>query len=368
MNHMTPRTAPVLRALLPPLRRPRAITNRRHAARSTVLCGLALVALAFLSMALAVETVKPEWRDPEYGHRLKQLQALRKAHPNRPLIVAVGSSRTQMGVSPAAMEVSEEPGSPLVYNFGQSGAGPLHILLTVQRLLDDGVKPDFFLIELFPATLAHDGPAEQQFEKILPRLSHADLRRLEPFTQNPAALRKQWAENRVNSWHSHRISLMSHWQPNWLPWQHRLTFQWQQMDAFGYTRHPVESVSDLERDWHFANEYFHTLHSLHIGNVADRAIRELVARCRVERIPVAFYLMPESPRFQEGYSVETRAKVAGYCDMLTHELGAPVFDASNDFAETEFADGHHLLRHGASRFSRRLFAECVSPWVGAAKR
>jgi hypothetical protein len=40
-----------------------------------------------------------------------------------------------------------------------------------------------------------------------------------------------------------------------------------------------------------------------------------------------------------------------------------VFDAAAGFAEDEFADGHHLLRAGAARFSRTLVAGHIKPWV-----
>ena len=45
------------------------------------------------------------------------------------------------------------------------------------------------------------------------------------------------------------------------------------------------------------------------------------------------------------------------------ESGVPLFDASKGFAEVEFADGHHLLRSGAARFSRRLADEHLRAWV-----
>jgi hypothetical protein len=264
------------------------------------------------------------------------------------------------------MGLTEEPGSPLVYNFGQSGAGPLHILLTVLRLLDAGVKPDFLLVELFPAALTHDGPAEQQFERILPRLSRPDLRRLAPYTRDPAALRGRWAANRVAPWHTHRIALMSHWQPGWLPWQHRLTFQWEQMDPFGFTPYPHEVMPPGEREKgidRVRGDYAAGLADFRVGAASDRAVRDLVARCRSAGVPVAFYLMPEGPAFTSWYPPATRGAVAAYRTVLTGELGVPVFDAAGGFAEEEFADGHHLLRHGAARFSRRLAAEYVVPWV-----
>src|SRR5262249_34719864 len=265
----------------------------------------------------------------------------------------------------------DEPGSPLVYNFGQAGAGPLQALLTVLRLLDAGVKPDSLLVELFPAALAADGPAEQAFARILPRLSLADVRRLEPYCADPVALRRGWAGHRVNSWYAHRLSLMSHWQPGWLPWQHRLTFQWDQMDRFGFTPYPHEVMPLGEREKGIESvhrQYAATLANCRIGAMSDRAIRDLVARCCAEGIPVAFYLMPESPAFRSWSTAEVRATVAAYRDTLTRELGVSVFDAADGFAEEEFADGHHLLRHGAARFSARLAAEHVLPWVRRSPR
>ena len=45
------------------------------------------------------------------------------------------------------------------------------------------------------------------------------------------------------------------------------------------------------------------------------------------------------------------------------ESGNRMFDASDGFAEEEFADGHHLLRSGAARFSRRLADEHLREWA-----
>ena len=65
-----------------------------------------------------METVRPEWRDPEYGYRIQQLTEMESQSAERPLVLVFGSSRTQMGIAPAAMGLADEPGSPLVYNFG----------------------------------------------------------------------------------------------------------------------------------------------------------------------------------------------------------------------------------------------------------
>src|SRR5262245_61885792 len=81
-----------------PLRAPARPTRSR--AKRTVLAGFAFAALLHLGLNVALDTVKPEWRDPEYGHRVKELKPLAATAGSRPVVVALGSSRSQMGLSP----------------------------------------------------------------------------------------------------------------------------------------------------------------------------------------------------------------------------------------------------------------------------
>jgi hypothetical protein len=331
--------------------------------------GAFAAAVALFGMALAVETVKPEWRDPEYGHRLKQLRGLVAANPGRPLVVALGSSRTQMGLHPVAMGFPDEPGSPLVYNFGQSAAGPLRQLLTFLRLRDAGIKPAFVLVELFPMALTADGPAERHLQEFAPTLAAADLRHLDPYCEDAAALRREWAANRAASWHALRLSLVSHWKPGWLPWPKRVNFQWEQLDPRGWTPFPIEDVSPERRAAGVAKarqEYADRLTGWRVGAASERALIDLVNRCRADGIGVAFYLTPEGPAFRSWYAPATRAAVDEYVERVRRDL-APVFDATGGFAEDEFYDSHHLLRGGAARFSKRLADEHLKAWARKAR-
>jgi hypothetical protein len=335
-----------------------ASPSRTRRAKVALAVGTLVTLAVFVALALAVETGKPEWRDPEYGHRLKQLRALRAAHPHRPLVVAVGSSRTQMGLSPDAMGFADAPGEPLVFNFGQSAAGPLRLLLTLHRLLDAGVKPSAVLVELFPLALAADGPAEVQMRGLGPKLSAADLRRLAPYCEDAGALRREWASARAASLSSLRLNLLSHWQPGLLPWPKRLDFQWTQLDPHGWLAYPLEDVPDDSRAAGIERargEYIERLTHFAAGEVSRRAVRDLVKQCDAEGVRVAFYLMPEGPAFRSWYTPATRAAV----DAAVAELAAlaPVFDATAGFGESDFADSHHLLRGGAARFSKKLADE-----------
>lgn len=354
------------RALLPRPAPVRTVGSGAPGARAALLVGFVLVVAAQVGMGVAVETVRPEWRDPEYGHRLKQLRALTHSHPDRPLVVAVGSSRTLMGLSPLDMGFADEPGSPLVYNFGQTGAGPLQLLLTAFRLLDAGVKPDFLLVELFPAALVGDGPAEAQMATWGLRLGAGDVRRLAPYCADPDALRTTWVSNRAAPWYALRLTLMNHWRPKWVPAANRLDFQWEGMDPRGWLAYPFDTVSAADRATAVARageSYRKQLAGYRIGAASDRALRDIIARCRAEGVALAFFTTPEGPAFAGWYPRGAADTFRRYAAGLTRDTGVPVFDAAGGFAEEEFADSHHLLRGGAARFSRRLADECVRGWV-----
>src|SRR4051812_13621883 len=119
-------------------RRPTA--DRR--ARRTVVGFLAGCLAASLGLSLALETARPEWREPEYGHKLHQLR-----HRADDPVVALGSSRVLNGLRPTLLP----PGSPAVFNFGLTRHGPVLQHAALERLLRDGVRPRAVTLELFPA-------------------------------------------------------------------------------------------------------------------------------------------------------------------------------------------------------------------------
>jgi hypothetical protein len=325
------------------------------------LAGLFAAGAAHLGLAVAVETGRPHWRDPDFGHRLPLAVA---APHDRPLVIALGSSRTQMGLRPDALHLP----NATVVNFSTAGAGPYHHGLTLDRLRRAGVRPDYVLVELLPAALTQDSPADAAFLPYAATLSAADVRRLAPICSDPAALWKAWAANRANSWFTLRLVLMSHFQPNLLPWTARQDFRWRDMDGAGWLPYPFEPVPEADRRKGFARtraEYEKALATFHIAPGPDRAVRDLVAEAKREGIRVAFYLMPESPEFRTWYSPATRAVLRDYLAALTNETGAPVFEASDWLGEAAFSDGHHLLKSGATTFSERFGRECVGPWIAA---
>ena len=57
------------------------------------------------------------------------------------------------------------------------------------------------------------------------------------------------------------------------------------------------------------------------------------------------------------------ATISAYLQGLTREYGTPVFDASDWLPEDAFADGHHLMKPGATTFSERFGKEFLNDWV-----
>ena len=348
-------------------RRKAAPPRRGRAARRALAWGVAVVALAQLAFATAVETALPLIRDPEFGHHQTRAAKLQTAHPDRPLVLVLGTSRAQNAVDPAAMPFADEPGSPLVFNGGISGSRPVNLPLTLRRYRDSGLKPTAVLVEVFPATLDVDGPPDYLFADVEHRLTAADVRHLGPYLGDPAGFWCKWALSRANSLHVLRTGIVGSIAPQWQKVR-STDYSWPKLGPDGFIPYPYDEVPDEYRERRRAamqKTYAGTLRDLRVSALSARAYRDLVAECRAAGIPVAFFLAPESPVFRSWYSPEGRATVAAFTRMLSDELGAPVFDAPTDYREEDFADGHHMLPPGARRFSRELAERHMKPWLTA---
>src|SRR4051812_9913784 len=147
---------------------PRTRPARSARACRLLACASLTLLTAQLTLAGLVETAHPELTDPRYGCRLRTLQARRAAEPHRPLVLALGSSRTEVGLRPELMPPSTD--GPLVFNLARGGTSQVMNLLTLRRLLADGVRPDWLLLEVLPACLAEEGG-----DVTVPELTARDL-------------------------------------------------------------------------------------------------------------------------------------------------------------------------------------------------
>ena len=214
----------------------------------------------------------------------------RREAPDRPLVLFLGTSRAQNAFDPSAMGTLNEPGSPLYFNFGQSGSSPLKVLLTLSRLLDAGIRPAAIVVEVLPLWLGAESPPEEQFRAEALRLSASDFGRLGPYSNHIDDLRKHWLLARVAPWHAQRAVLMSHWLPRWLPWDERIDPQWEGMEPDGFVPFPEEFGNGGYRRLataHARQEYAGTFAGIRMTDHAWNVLGDVVARCRSEGIAVA---------------------------------------------------------------------------------
>src|SRR5205809_1665365 len=109
-------------------------------------------------------------------HGLKECglqHTLAAAPPGATKVVMIGSSRTAFGLDSELVSdaLSCQQGYPVVvYNFGLHGAGPCATMLSLRRLLEDGIRPDLLLVEVLPFRLG-EWQAVDLDETYLPTVS-----------------------------------------------------------------------------------------------------------------------------------------------------------------------------------------------------
>jgi hypothetical protein len=324
----------------------------RRVSRGAVLWGLAFVLALNAGLAVAVETRAIYLRDPEAGWRLKRLEPLAESGP---VIVALGTSRTQMALDPDQIPNTQ------VFNFGQAGAGPVLQLLNLKRILRSGVKPSGLIVELLPSSLNESGPADHAVSLYIGRFSARDLFDLMPYCENKFSLWRDWAEFRANPWYRGRFLVLSHSVPTLLPWQQRVDFQWRDMSAKGFSPFPFEEVPEAFRDKLLNDtreQYRRKFSDFRITPTPVRAIDDLKALCERERIPLQFVVLPEGNEFRALIPPAVALQIERFVAELrtTHT----VHDCRHWLPERDFADGHHVLRRGALAFSKRFAAECLA--------
>lgn len=322
-----------------------------------------------VTLGLVIEFYRPELRDPEFGYKLVRLHKLLAQKPDRPLVLALGSSRTQLLFRPTFLtaDCPEHAESFVAFNFGLVGAGPITEMICLRRLLDYGIRPDVVVLEVLPPLL-HQRPGFSEESSInLNRLGWRDWARVRPyFTHSDRAYRK-WICNQLVPCSANRSCLLSRVAPSWLPGPGRQDAWWYYTDAHGWmcyrdTATPAERRHGLE---HAHREYSPALQRFCITAAPDRALRFTLQLCRQRGIAVVLVLTPESSTFRGWYPPDALSEIEQYLGRLTAYWSIPLVDARTWLEDADFLDGHHVLPGGADRFSARLGQEVLLPMLTA---
>ena len=282
-------------------------------------------------------------------------------------VVMLGSSRTIYGLNASLLEppLTEATGRPVVaFNFGMTGAGPVTTLLTLQRLLAQGVRPNFLLIEVLPPLLS-GRPEVAEFHRLnADRLWLGDLPLLERYGAPRLPLREDWWLCESVPAYAHRFAIVSRFVPAYLPWQLRLDW-FQAIDDSGWVNSPSAMGPKQRRPEAIERthkEYSAYLDKFELGSAPCQALREQLELCRREGIRTALVLMPEGSDFQSWYTPAAWQQIETFFEELRREYGVPVINARNWLRDDKFVDSHHLLIPGAAEFTERLGRE-VLPYV-----
>jgi hypothetical protein len=330
-------------------------SERTSCWRSVLTWGLAWTLAAQMSVVAFLEWRHPEFLDPKYGCRMLALRALRQEQKHRALFLVLGSSRAEQGFRPSLLENATGDAGPLFYNLARGGSSPLLYLLTLRRLLADGIRPDALLVEIFPPALVEDEESAVIYK--------ATLRDLPVLHRYPMHGRTWalWFWDRLLLWHKYRSGFLAWAAPQLLPpqarwgenlWDYR-SGEWRIIG----NRVCAQERRRLTDDAH--SRYAASLQNFRIADDADRALGELLATCRSEGIAVALFVMPEAEAFRGWYPPQARSCLANYLHGLELQFEAPLIDARKWIENKGFSDGHHLLRREAETFTRRFVKEAL---------
>ena len=323
------------------------------------------VVLLMIHAAVLLALQDPRVRDPEYGLRAARLRERLAEHPGRPLVLVIGSSRTAMGVCPAAWEESRPADSahpdPLLFNNAVLGAGPVMELMALRRIYADGFRPAVVLIEYWPPFFHHDDGWAETSRVTVDRLMDCDRQLVRDYFPDPARIESEMDRRRVSAVYPNRERLLMQFAPSWLPATRRADAGWTDLDAWGWL--PGFDLKPDMTDWrakaveNCTKIYKPLFAKYRIAPDADRAIREAIALARDHGAAVGLVYLPESSEFRGVYPRRVERMAKEHLDDLRREFAIPVLDCRTMMPDAAFVDGFHLTRKSAPEFTRLLGRE-----------
>jgi hypothetical protein len=337
-------------------------------ARRAVTVFLFAFIAATAGFVVAADGVAPTIRDPEFGKKLSRMKTRTASNPGVPVIAVFGSSRVGMGVRPPAVEAAFDTNRrPVVANLSLLGSGPVMQLLAYDRLRRAGVHPAAVVVEYWPV-LARAGDADREEYRIDPaRLFPADVSVVRDAFHDSAVLDRAVLAARLDPWTASRARIIALTVPKWLPPGARADAGWAGLDDDGWMPGVSDAAAGIDSPRRLEllrTFYAPRLRQTAVSDVADRAFRTIVDRCRADGIPVALAWLPEASEFRQSYSAESEAATTGYWRELTRELGVPAIDLRTAMRDAFLPDGFHLTQAGAAAFGPILAAELKRAFSG----
>ncbi len=335
----------------------------RKKRREILWCAIGFIACQ-LVLGLCVEFLWTDVRDPEFTIKETLLKKCVAEAPGRPLILALGSSRTRMGLDSEKLSSMYGDSGPVVFNFGILGAGPLVNRIMLERLLADGIRPQLLLVEVMALQLSDrkGGPIEEN-GIISTRFTYDEARRIHPRLHSVWRLDGFWSTGRLLPVYRHQSQLRELVQLDVpMPGQPGSDYA-RGMFPHGWQPHYVEQTPEerAEKTKFALGQYEDAAIDFRLDPYGVEATRDLLAICRRERLPTMLLLMPEGTPFRQLYPESAWRDIEGCLNQLRKEFDTPIIDARTWVPDEGFWDSHHLVLKGAGTFSERLEREVLRP-------
>lgn len=328
------------------------VPSRRVRARRAIVFGAAFTVLLGVVGIGLIEKYRLDTIDREYAQRLELLQTATAEHPDRPLMLAVGSSRMVHAFSPELLPplTTADSRTALPFNYGHFGAGPIYSYLALHRLFEAGVRPKWVLFELMPGFFPRENA-----RMVSSLCTAGDAIRGGHYYPTGEL---EWEYTR---WRTVRLPDLASRAVK------PIEFPTPLGPLGGYGAHK-KSVTPEERAALMTQQAGHFSWVMRNWKPSDggrRAIFDSLELCRKHGAEVRFVVLPEGGDHRAMYGPGSIDRVDEHLRKLADETGIPITDTRGWLTEDDFTDSHHELERGAIAFTDRLGRELLEPWVAA---
>jgi hypothetical protein len=339
-------------------RRKRDLQRRKRNELGWYLVGVVVLQVA---LAIGIERYWPAIRDPDFAEIERLIRERTAEAPHRPLVVALGSSRTQMSLATERLNDRSDPRSPIVINAAIPGGGPMMDQIVLRRLLDAGHRPELVFVEAMPMALSRrDGAPFEERARYQSRHTLGEVVQLWSYYAERYRLFYPWLTGRLLPAHRYQAEIRQALgvdRPSNQPFVYP-----QARDSFGWLRCPVsyppEEVAERTRE--NLSTYARALSEPALAPGAMRALHDVVTLCQEENIRVVLVVPAEGSAFRN-FAPEVEAVQVAAARALAEELQVPIVDARLWVDDAGFYDGHHTTQRGAYAFTDRFALDVLAP-------
>jgi len=238
--------------------------------------------------------------------------------------------------------------------------------LHFRRVLEAGIRPQAVVIEVHPALLK----LPPQFAVLqVPPVEYCnahDMDLLADYLGDKRPSWREWALCRAEACYRFRCELMRRAAPRWAYDQRPNIYAVDKTTSLGWVPGPWLQPPDAVREVNsmvVRGVYAPCYEDFAVSDLADRALREILALCREEKIVASLLLMPESEELRDEPVLAAQPALERYVGELAREYGADLFDASCWCEKSDFFDGQHLLSEAAGRLTEQLGRRVLDNWI-----